>query len=86
MIPLQAQAHKHLDMCVRQVKLGDFESAVVAAGDAQELFREVGDPLAEAGAASLLARLQRERQDISAARLAAETARALLRQSPGLGR
>ncbi|CAJ1372336.1 unnamed protein product [Effrenium voratum] len=68
------------------VRLGDFEAALSAASDAQELFREADDPLAEAGAAGLVARLQLERQDLSAALLAADTARALLRQTGELGR
>ncbi|CAE7576009.1 unnamed protein product [Symbiodinium natans] len=68
------------------VQLADLEGALSAASDAQELFREVGDQRAEASAAHLVARIQLQRQDFSAARLAADTARALLRQTSELGR
>ncbi|CAE7328800.1 unnamed protein product [Symbiodinium sp. CCMP2456] len=68
------------------LQLGDLEAALSAASDAQELFREVSDQRAEASAAHLVARIHFLRQDYSAARLAADTARALLRQTCELGR
>jgi len=83
---LRAEAVSLLRMAGAQAMLGDLESALTSASDAQELFREDGDQVAEAGACSLIARLQRERQDFSAARLAADTARAVLRQTGELGR
>lgn len=83
---LRCEAVSLLRISGAQAKLGDLEAALSAASDAQELFREYGDPLAEAGVCGLVARLQRERRDLSGARLAADTARAVLRQTGELAR